>query len=92
MVPTWFFLQELNEPSILKALAKATKGVESSQETLTLKESITEPPEVMEIYSNWLTPLMIYIRITGLPEDKINRERLRHRAGQYTIVNGELFW
>jgi hypothetical protein len=35
---------------------------------------------------------MIYIRITGLPEDKINRERLRHRAGQYTIVNGELFW
>jgi hypothetical protein len=30
MVPTRVFLQELHEPSISKALAKATKAVESS--------------------------------------------------------------
>jgi ribonuclease HI len=30
MVPTWVFLQELHEPSILKALAKANKVAESS--------------------------------------------------------------
>jgi hypothetical protein len=30
MVPTWVFLQELHEPSILKALAKATKATETS--------------------------------------------------------------
>jgi hypothetical protein len=31
MVPTGIFLQELHEPSISKALAKATKAAESSQ-------------------------------------------------------------
>jgi hypothetical protein len=33
MVPTGVFLQELHEPSISKALAKATKVAQSSQET-----------------------------------------------------------
>jgi hypothetical protein len=33
MVPTWVFLQELHEPSISKALAKAPKAAKSSQET-----------------------------------------------------------
>jgi hypothetical protein len=33
MVPTVVFLQELHEPSISKALAKATQMAESSQET-----------------------------------------------------------
>jgi hypothetical protein len=91
MVPRRVFLQELHKPSISKALTKATKAVESSQETLPPKESIIESPEVMQIHSNWSTPFMIYLRIGGLLEDKIDRERLHHRAGQYTIVNDELF-
>jgi hypothetical protein len=73
-VPTGVFLQEFHEPSISKALAKATKAAESSQETLPPKESITESPEVMEIYSDWHTLFMIYLRIGGLPKDKIDRE------------------
>jgi ribonuclease HI len=51
MVPTRVILQELHEPSISKALAKATKAVKSSQETPP-SESITESPEVMEIHSD----------------------------------------
>jgi hypothetical protein len=74
MVPTWAFLQELHEPSISKALAKATKAAESSQETLPPKNSIIESPEVMEIYSNWHTSFIIYLRTGGLPENKIDRE------------------
>jgi hypothetical protein len=50
MVPTGVFLQELHEPSILKALAKATKVAESSQETPPPNEGIIESPEVMEIH------------------------------------------
>jgi hypothetical protein len=34
---------------------------------------------------------MVYFRTGGLPEDKVDREQLRHRAGQYTLVNDELF-
>jgi hypothetical protein len=41
MVPTGVFLQELHEPSILKALGKATKAPESSQETPPPSESVT---------------------------------------------------
>jgi hypothetical protein len=58
MVPTWVFLQELHEPSISKALAKATKAAESSQETPPPSESITESPKVMEIHSDWHTPFL----------------------------------
>jgi hypothetical protein len=87
MVPTWVFLQELHEPNISKALAKATMVPESSQETTPPCESITETPEVMEIHSDWRTPFMTFHRIGGLLEDKSDRERLH----QYTIVNDELF-
>jgi hypothetical protein len=52
MVPTGVFLQELHEPSISKALAKATKAAESSQETPPPSESITKTPEVMQIHSD----------------------------------------
>jgi hypothetical protein len=34
---------------------------------------------------------MIYLRTGGLPEDKVECERLCHLAGQYTLVNDELF-
>jgi hypothetical protein len=47
---------------------------ESSQETLLPKESITESLEVMEIYSDWCTLFIIYLRTGGLPEDKIDRD------------------
>jgi hypothetical protein len=46
MVPTGVFLQELHEPNILKALAKASKVVESSWETPPPNEGITESPWV----------------------------------------------
>jgi hypothetical protein len=91
MVPTGIFLQELHEPSISKALAKATKVAESSQETPPPSESITESPKVMEIQSDWRTPFMIYFRTGGLLEDKVDHERLHCRAGQFTPVNDELF-
>jgi hypothetical protein len=90
-VPTWVFLQELHEPSISKALAKATKAAQSSQQTLPTKENITKSPEVMEIYSDCCTSLMIYLRTGGLLEDMVDCEQLHHQAGQYAIVNDELF-
>jgi hypothetical protein len=91
MVPTGVFLQELHEPSILKALGKTTKAPESSQETPPPSESVTESPKVMDISSDWHTPFMIYFRIGGLPEDKIECERLRRWPGQYALENDELF-
>jgi hypothetical protein len=71
MVPTGVFLQKLPEPTISKALAKVKNVAESSQKTLPLPDSIDESPEVMEIHSNWRTLFMIYLRIGGLPEDKV---------------------
>jgi hypothetical protein len=65
MVPTWVFLQELHEPSISKALAKAANAAKSSQETPQRNENITESPEVMKIHSDWRTSFMIYLRIEG---------------------------
>jgi hypothetical protein len=91
MVPTGVFLQKLHEPTISKALANANKAVESSQKTLHLLDSITKPPKVMEINSDWHTPFMIYFRTGGLPEDKVECERLCRRAGQYTLVNDKLY-
>jgi hypothetical protein len=72
MIPTRVFLHEFHEPSISKALAKATKVAVSSQETPPPSESITESPEVIEIYSDWHTPFMIYFRTGGLPKDKVD--------------------
>jgi hypothetical protein len=84
-------LQELHEPSISKALAKASKAAESSQETPPSVESIPESPEVMKIHSDWRILFMIYLRTGALPEDKYERERLHRRAEHYTLLNDELF-
>jgi hypothetical protein len=70
MVPPGVFMLELNEPSNAKALAKASKAAESSQEILPPTESISVSPEVMEIHSDWCTPFVTYLRTRGLPEDK----------------------
>jgi hypothetical protein len=78
--------------SITKALAKANKVAESSQETTPPAESISESPKVMEVHSDWRTPLMLYLRTEGSPDDKDERERLHRRVGHYTLVNDELFW
>jgi hypothetical protein len=50
IVTTWVFLQELHEPTISKALAKANKVAESSQETPPLLDRIIKSLEVMEIH------------------------------------------
>jgi ribonuclease HI len=81
MVSIGVFLHELHEPSISKALAKATKVAESFQETPPPSESIIESPEVMEIHSDWRTPFMIYFRIVGCKEDKVAHKRLCCRVG-----------
>jgi ribonuclease HI len=91
VVPTCLFLQELHGPSISKSLAKATKMAESSHEIQPPSENITESPDVLEIHSDCLTLFMIYFKTGGLPEDKVDREGLRHQAGQYTLENDELF-
>jgi hypothetical protein len=59
VVPPAVFMQELHESTIPKALAKANKAAESSQETTSHVESISESPEVMEVNSDWHTPFMI---------------------------------
>jgi ribonuclease HI len=89
---TWVVLQELHEPCIAKALAKFNKLAESSQETLPPHEGITESPEVIEIHSDWHTPFMVYLMIGGLQKDKVEGEQLHRRAGQYTLLNNELYW
>jgi ribonuclease HI len=48
MIPLGVFMQELNAPSIAKALAKASKVAESSQETTLSILSIFESSEVMK--------------------------------------------
>ena len=90
-VPPGVFMQELHEPSIAKALAKANKAAKSSQETMPPVESISESPEVMEVHSDWRTPFMIYLKTGGLPDDKSGSERLHRRAGHYTLIDDELF-
>jgi hypothetical protein len=51
-------------------LAKASKAVQSFQETPLSIESISESPEVLKIHSTF----MIYLRIGGLSEDKDEHE------------------
>jgi hypothetical protein len=74
VVPLGIFMQEFHEPSISKALAKANKVVESSQETTPPTESISESLVVMEVHSYWHTSFMIYLKTWGLPNDKDERE------------------
>jgi hypothetical protein len=69
MVPTGVFFQEIHEPTISKAFAKANKVTESSQQTP--PPPITKSPIVMEIYSDWRNSIMLYLRTGGLPEDKV---------------------
>jgi hypothetical protein len=91
MVPAGVFLQKHHESTISKALGKANKAVESSQETPPLPDSMTESTEVMQIHSDCRTPFMMYLRTGGLLEDKVKYERLHRRAGHYTLVNDELY-
>jgi hypothetical protein len=69
MVTPGLFMQELHKPSITKALAKANKVAESSQDILPPTESISESPEVMKIHLDWHTLFMMYLMIGGLLED-----------------------
>jgi hypothetical protein len=91
MVPAGVFLHELHEPTISKALAKVNMVAKSSQETPPPPDSITEPPKVMKIHSDWHNLFMIYLSTGGLPEDKVKCERLHRGIGQYTLVNDELY-
>jgi hypothetical protein len=91
MVPMRVFLQELHQPTISKALAWASKASESPKEALPPTNSITESHKIMEIDSDWHTPFMIYLRSGGLPEDRVECGRLHRWAGQYTLVNDELY-
>jgi hypothetical protein len=45
----------------------------------------------MEIHLDWRTLFMIYLKTMGLPEDKVECERLHRQAGQYTLVNDMLY-
>jgi hypothetical protein len=78
VIPRWVFLQELHEPSNVKALAKA----KSSQETLPLIEGIAESTKIMKIHLDWHTPFMVHLRTGGLSKDKVECERLCQWAGQ----------
>jgi hypothetical protein len=74
MIPTRVFLQEFREPTITKALAKASKASESSKEASPPMDSVTVSPKIMEIHSDWCTLFMIYLRTGGLLEDKVECE------------------
>jgi hypothetical protein len=91
LVPTGVFFQELHEPSVAKALAKVNKVVEPSQETPPPSEGIIESLEVMKVHSYWHTPFMVYLKTGGLSEDKVKCELLHRQAGQYSLVNNELY-
>jgi hypothetical protein len=91
MVPTGVFLQDLHEPTISRALAKANRATESSQETPPPPDSITESAEVIKIHSDWCTLFMIYLRTRGLPKDKVECDWLHRWVRQYTLVNDELY-
>jgi hypothetical protein len=70
--PPFFKLHEKHDK--FQWTQEATKAAESSQETPSPSENITESPEVMKIHLDWRTPVMIYLRTGGLPEDKVERE------------------
>jgi hypothetical protein len=72
MVPIGVFLQELHEPSISKALHKATKTTETSQKTPPPSENIIESPEVMEIQLDLHTLFMIYVRTWACQRTKLS--------------------
>jgi hypothetical protein len=65
-------MHELHELSITKALAKACKASESSQEATLPIVSTSESLEVMEIHLNWHTPFMMYLRKGACQRIKMN--------------------
>jgi hypothetical protein len=79
MVPLGVFVQEHHEQSIAKALTKANKAAESSQETTPPAESTSEWPEVMEAHLDWHAPFMTHLKTRGLLDDKDENEQLCHR-------------
>jgi hypothetical protein len=50
VVPLGIFMEELHEPSISTALYKANKVVESSQETMSPTEGLSQSPNVMAVH------------------------------------------
>jgi len=110
LVPPGVFLQELHEPSISRALAKASKPAESSEEQekskVTQSESSGQPPEsparpgnfnestndsnIMVVDSDWRTPFRVYLETGGLPEDKVEKDRLKRRVPSYVLIGNDL--
>jgi hypothetical protein len=76
-IPLWVFMQELHEPSISRALSKANKAPDSSQETTPSIEDTSDSPDAMAVHSDWRTPFMIYLRTGGLTDNKDEHERLQ---------------
>jgi hypothetical protein len=70
-------MQELYEPSISRALSKASKAVESIEDATQPTDDKHVSSDVMTVYSDWRTSFMIYLKIGRLPEDKDEREILR---------------
>jgi hypothetical protein len=65
-VPPGVFSQELDEPSINRALSKASKAMESIEGTTLPNDDMPESSDVMTIHLDWHTPFMIYLKIGGL--------------------------
>jgi hypothetical protein len=86
------FMQELHEPSISKALDKSSNAAEPIDDIATPADNMTDSSKVMIVDSNWCTLFMIYLKIGGLPNNKVERDRLKWRAVHYTLVGEELFW
>jgi hypothetical protein len=84
-------MQELHEPSISKTLAKASKATESIDDSTTPADAKDDSSKVMLVDLDWHTPFMTYLKTGGLPEEKVERDRLKQRAVHYTLVSEELF-
>jgi hypothetical protein len=85
-------MQELHEPSISKALDKSSNAAEPIDDIATPADNMTDSSKVMIVDSNWRTLFMTYLKIGGLPNNKVERDRLKWRAVHYTLVGEELFW
>jgi hypothetical protein len=88
-MPLGVFMQELHEPSISQTLSKAIKATESIDSTTTPADDKSDSSDIMMVQRMLF---MIYIKTGGLLKNKNERERLRRRAGHYTLIGEELFW
>jgi ribonuclease HI len=84
-------LSQLHETSISTTLSKANRGAKSVDHTVMSVDDKPDSSNIMLVDSNWRTPFMTYLKIGGLQEDKVEKERLRQRAVHYTLVGEELF-